>query len=432
MSFFKFLFIPFFLLGLAAGAQDLYFPPASGSWSTMPPSEQGWCQPRIDSLYAYLGAKNTKSFIILVDGRIVLEKYFGTYTQDSIFYWASASKSLASFMTGIAKQKGLLNLNDQVSQYLNPGWTSAPLQKENLILVKDLLCMTSGLDDAPPLPCVNEDTMKTCLLYKVDAGTRWAYHTGAYKKVQEVVSAAAGLNYNLLTTQWIKQKTGMGGLWINQTYYSTARDMARFGLLNLARGRWAVDTVMKDSVYFKAMSQSSQTFNPSYGYLWWLNGKTFFLNPGLQLPLPGPIIPNAPQDLYAALGKNDQKIYIVPSTRMVVVRQGNSAENVTFALSNFDNKLWAYISQLKCNDTGIETWQPARVLSIFPVPAGDWLQVQGPDPVNSVEVCALDGSRFNLNVQGDKQVCVTDLAPGLYQVTRVNDRPVSGLRFVKQ
>ncbi|MFY0483979.1 hypothetical protein ACI6PS_15390 [Flavobacterium sp. PLA-1-15] len=49
-----------------------------------------------------------------------------------------------------------------------------------------------------------------------------------------------------------------------------------------------------------------------------------------------------------ALGKNDQKIYVIPSKKMVVVRMGEVAnpENPTFALSGFDNELWKKINAL--------------------------------------------------------------------------------------
>ena len=181
-------------------SQSLYFPPLTGNvWDSILPTNVGYCQARIDSLYNYLQAKNTKSFILLKDGKRVLEKYFGTYTRDSAWYWASASKSLAAFITGVAQQKGFITISNPVSQYLGTGWTSASITKENLITVKDLLTMTSGLDDAPPSPCDNEDTAKACLLYLADAGSRWSYHTGAYRKVQDVVSNAAGQTYNAIT-----------------------------------------------------------------------------------------------------------------------------------------------------------------------------------------------------------------------------------------
>ncbi len=176
-------FLASILFSFTFKAQSLYFPPTTGNvWDSILPSNLNYCQARIDSLYNYLQVKNTKSFILLKDGKRVLEKYFGTYKRDSIFYWASASKSLAGFITGVAQQKGFININNQVSQYLATGWTSAPLAKENLITVKNLISMNSDLEDAPPLPCDNEDTAKACLTYLADAGTRWAYHTGAYRK----------------------------------------------------------------------------------------------------------------------------------------------------------------------------------------------------------------------------------------------------------
>lgn len=378
-------------LGFLGRSQSLYFPPLTGStWDTISPQGMGYCQPRIDSLYNYLQAKHTKSFILLKNGKIVLERYFGSYTQDSLFYWASASKSLASTITGLAQQKGFIHINNPASQYLGTGWTSEPLAKENLITVRNLLTMTSGLDDAPP-SCTNEDTAKSCLIYKADAGTRWAYHTGAYRKVQDVVSQAVGQNYNIITNNWIEAQTGMSGFWYQQEYYSKARDMARFGLLSLNRGIWASDTVMKDTSYFHHMINTSQNFNLSYGYLWWLNGKPTYMNPGIQAVLTGPLVPNCPADMYAALGKNDQKIYVVPSTGMVVIRQGNSADGMTFALSNFDNTLWDYINKLSCAPTGIDE-ESTMSFTIYPNPAGDHVTISGANDLAAIRLYDILGN----------------------------------------
>lgn len=370
------LFFAIILFSFTVKAQSLYFPPTTGNvWDSILPSNLNYCQARIDSLYNYLQIKNTKSFILLKDGKRVLEKYFGTYTKDSLWYWASASKSLASFITGVAQQKGYININNKVSQYLGTGWTSAPLAKENLITVKHLISMTSGLEDAPPLPCDNEDTAKACLIYLVDAGTRWAYHTGAYRKVQDVVSSAVGQNYNVITNNWIESATGMSGTWFQQVYYSKARDMARFGLLNLNKGIWNTDTIMKDTSYYRAMTNTSQNLNLAYGYLWWLNGKTSLMTPGFQFVFPGTLMSNAPSDMYAALGKNDQKIYVVPSTNMVVVRQGNTAGGFNLAASAFDNVLWDYINKLDCSVTGINE-NTSVMYKLYPNPVTDILTIE--------------------------------------------------------
>jgi len=68
--------------------------------------------------------------------------------------------------------------------------------------------------------------------------------------------------------------------------------------------------------------------------------------PSTQLEFTGSLIPNAPNDMFAALGKNDQKIYVVPSKKLVVIRMGEAADDSNFALSNFDNELWEKINEV--------------------------------------------------------------------------------------
>jgi CubicO group peptidase (beta-lactamase class C family) len=344
-------------LPISAHTQAIYFPPTTGNvWDTMSPARLGWCQPAIDSLYGYLQQTNTSAFIVLKDGKIVLEKYFGTFTADSAHYWASAGKSFMSMLTGIAQEKGLLGINTTVSTYLGNGWTSAPVAKESVITVRQLLNMTSGLDDKPTNPCENTSSTADCLQYLADTGMRWAYHTGAYQQLSNVISNVSGSSINAFTNVSISNKIGMSGVWFNGVYYSKARSMARFGLLALNKGIWANnDSILKDRTYWNAMVNTSQPYNQAYGYLWWLNGKSTFIAPGSQLVFSGNLIPKAPADMFAALGKNDQKIYIIPSKNMVVIRTGESAYGVALAFSPFDNLLWGKIDSLdyKCNYTFI-------------------------------------------------------------------------------
>ncbi|MDB9782667.1 serine hydrolase, partial [Winogradskyella sp.] len=96
--------------------------------------------------------------------------------------------------------------------------------------------------------------------------------------------------------------------------------------------------------YLEDAINSSQDLNKAYGYMWWLNGKSSFRLPQSQVEFTGSLIPNAPSDMYAALGRDDQKIYVVPSKDLVIIRMGNAANDQNFALSNFDNELWSYIN----------------------------------------------------------------------------------------
>jgi hypothetical protein len=57
----------------------LYFPPVGGTeWQTTTPASLAWNETELNNLYTYLQQKNTKAFIILKNGKIVAERYFGT------------------------------------------------------------------------------------------------------------------------------------------------------------------------------------------------------------------------------------------------------------------------------------------------------------------------------------------------------------------
>lgn len=121
--------------------------------------------------------------------------------------------------------------------------------------------------------------------------------------------------------------------------------MARFGLLNLNNGNWNGDQLLNTS-FFDEMINTSQNLNKSYGYLYWLNGKESYRVPGSTDLFSGKLIPNAPDDLYAGLGANDKKMYIIPSLNMVVIRLGDAAGTTLLGPSGYDNLLWEKISTM--------------------------------------------------------------------------------------
>jgi CubicO group peptidase (beta-lactamase class C family) len=145
----------------------------------------------------------------------------------------------------------------------------------------------------------------------------------------------------------LKNTIGMNGAWIpidfNRIYFSTARSMARFGLLNLNHGNWDGNQLIS-SPYFDDMTTTSQNLNPAYGYLWWLNGKSNYILPSTTTVFSGSLIPNAPDDLIAGLGANDQKLYIVPSKGLVIIRMGDDSGTALLGPSGYDNELWEKIN----------------------------------------------------------------------------------------
>lgn len=394
---------------------QLYFPPLIGStWDTVSPQQLGWCTNRIDSLYDLLQRNNTKAFIILKDGKIAIEKYFDNFTSDSVWYWASAGKTITSFLVGVAQQEGKLSIYDSTSKYLGSGWTTCPPAKEGLITIRHQLTMTTGLDYIVP-----DDNCKlpACLKYRADAGNQWYYHNAAYLLLQDVIESATGGTYQQYTNSKLSLKTGVSGLWYDGVFYSKPRSMARFGLLMLNHGIWKNDTLLKDTAYYRQMMNTSQNLNPSYGYLWWLNGKGSYKLPGSTFTFPGDLCPPAPDEMVAGLGKNDQKLYLWPSQNMVIIRMGNPASDSSLVPVVFDRDLWAELNKLFCNtNTGVKDMPETNMTRVYPNPASGQITVESTIKKGFWEMFS---SRGEVVAQGELNaetimIPTTRLANGLY------------------
>ena len=75
--------------------ESMYFPPNTGtSWETESLYDLGWNENAVQPLKDYLSQKHTKSFMILVNGRIVMEEYFNGHTSTSSWQWNSAANRL--------------------------------------------------------------------------------------------------------------------------------------------------------------------------------------------------------------------------------------------------------------------------------------------------------------------------------------------------
>ena len=358
----------FVVLGASTALSQMYFPPVQDTtWETVSRAELGWCDEHLDSLYRYLADNATRGFIVLKDGRIAIEWYPDTVTRTNFWYWASAGKSLTATLVGIAEKEGYLNINDASNKYLGEGWTNMTAEQENKVTIWHHLTMTSGIDDnSADMYC----TQPTCFQYRTEPGTRWSYNTAVYTMLDGVIKDATGRNINEYLNTKIKSVTGMDGMYIksgdNNVMYSTPRSMARFGLLALNGFRWNGGDPLLEDEYAHNMVNTSQQLNLSYGYLWWLNGKSSFMIPGLQIKFPGSLSVSEPPDAYNGLGKNDQIVSVVPSMGMVVVRMGDDAspskpEVATVLLEG----IWKRLRAVMCSTTSVsehaepDTWWSA-------------------------------------------------------------------------
>ena len=320
--------------------EPYYYPPLTGDvWDTKTATSLGWDEALLQQAFDFAATKNTYGLIVLQHGKIVKEQYWNSWTKDTRYYIASAGKSVVGFLAGVAQQDRIININNKTSQYLGTGWTSLTLAQENLITIKSQLSMTTGLDDG----VLDQDcTTPSCLIYKAPTCTRWAYHNAPYHLLQTVLANASNKTFNAYCKEKLFDKIGMpSAQWFNYIMYCTTRDASRFGSLILSKGKWNGSFILNDDAYFTAMTNTSQNYNLSYGYLWWLNGKASTMVPQTQFIFPNALVANAPADMIMALGKDDKKIYVIPSLDVVVVRLGDGAGNSTLGPSSFDNELWA-------------------------------------------------------------------------------------------
>jgi len=334
--------------------ESIYFPPVgSTSWETSTLTELNWNLAAGEELKDFLSANDTRAFILLKNGKIVMEEYWGNniqnngaFNQNSFWYWASAGKTLTALLIGIAQENGFISINSPTATYLGAGWTSLPSQKENLITVKDQMTMTTGLDFTVANP---DCTDPACLQYKTDPGLQWYYHNAPYTLLSQVISQSTERTINQFTAQYLGTKIGINGTWLpqgdNLVYFSTARDAARFGLLLFNKGKWEDTEILGDQAYFQAMTQPSQSLNPAYGYLTWLNGQSSIRVPGLTTSFNLPLSAIATADLYAAMGKNGQLINVVPSENLVIIRLGEAATD-DFVPFSFQDEMWSKINAM--------------------------------------------------------------------------------------
>ena len=362
-------------------------------WQTIDPADTGWSAAGLEQVLAYAGEQRSSGMVILLHGRILAEGYWEvgppetgdaggypnlivdrTATEQTVEDVASLQKSITSVLAGIARGEGVLNFDVPVNDYLGAGWSRAEAEQEAAITVRHLLTMTSGLDSRGG--------------FVVPAGEQYMYNTPVYMKLLPVLEAATGQTLNEFMSGSLATRIGMSNSdWATRTWMppqlapggmapggmapggmapagaagmapgsfnaaiafrSSARDLARLGLLVLAEGMWNGDDIIGDPDYFTEAFSPSQPFNEAYGLLWWLNGGTTINERRSPVMKEGTLMPSAPDDLVAALGGLGRKIYVVPSMGLVVSRLGDSppvTEGNETARDAFDVEIWKLIME---------------------------------------------------------------------------------------
>jgi len=304
----------------------------------------------VRAAYDYHKVAGGQAFLVMQDGRIIFEAYDNGGGEFQPQMLASGSKSFVGIVAIAAVQDGLLSLDERACETLQE-WTSDTLKSQ--ITLRQLLTLSSGLTPGEIGTLGQSQPWKEILAVPMvkPPGTSFDYGPNHLCVFGEILqrklrarndeSFEAYLNRRILRpigarVVWRQSSDGNprlgGGAWM------TARDWADFGWLICQEGRWGQRQLL-DPGLLQDCFQSSTT-NPAYGLTWWLKKK---VDPLLLRSIPilmrdmGDIV-NAewlPDDLRLAAGAGKQRLYVIPSLKMVIARLGPLTAQSPFRDADF-------------------------------------------------------------------------------------------------
>lgn len=270
------------------------------------------------------GKKSTRAVVVVYKDQIIAEKYAPGFDKNSRLLGWSMTKSITSTIVGILQKQGKININQTapITEWKN--------DERKQITIHNLLQMNSGLEweenyneisDVTKM-LFQESDMTISQINKPLVGkpnATWNYSSGTTNLLSGIIRKQFKTHQEYLDFWYsaLIDKIGMHsmiveadlkGNYVGSSYaWANARDWAKFGLLYLHNGNWNGEQLF-DPSWSKYVSTPTPTSNNEYGAQFWLNA--------------GGKMPDVPKDVYFADGFQGQRVFIIPSHEMVVVRLG--------------------------------------------------------------------------------------------------------------
>ncbi|MFB6278417.1 MAG: serine hydrolase domain-containing protein [Salinibacter sp.] len=303
---------------------------------------------RLEMARTYSAQVDGDALLVWIDGELVLEDYPGDYDPTEPHIVTEISALFPTLVLLKAAGNGKLALDDTVAKFL-PEWRGHP--QKSKITVRQLLRHTSGLQpgdfDAPP---TYEEAIEAPIVH--EPGTEFRYGPTSTQVLGALIEGTLGrrpvmkeelfLPLNIPGGRWVavgkteNQQSARGFTpRLFDGAHQTPRSLLRIGRLLLQNGRWKDKQIIKN---MKPLIQPAPA-SPGFGLGVWLNvevpspdssgaGTEFWRPVPERIMLPRGqerlIYDGAPRDLYTAAGRYNQRLYIIPSLEMVVVRLGRA------------------------------------------------------------------------------------------------------------
>ena len=295
----------------------------SGDWRAATPTEVGLDSERLENALERIGELDgLQGILVARHGRLVAERHFRGSAVHRPHNLKSASKSVLSALAGLAIERGLLDLDQEIAGVLPEGRELDDPDKR-AITVRHLLTMTSGLESTSfgnyGSWVASRNWVRAALgrPLQTEPGTRFSYSTGGTHLLSATLSRAAGRSTHDFARSHLFDPLGIGpsawardrqGIHVGGNNLSLRpRDMLKFGQLYLNRGRWGGEQLLPWQWVDRstrpaglAAPRGRGRIYGGYGYLWWLRGPR-------------------ERGAYIASGYGGQYIYVSPAEDMVVV-----------------------------------------------------------------------------------------------------------------
>jgi CubicO group peptidase (beta-lactamase class C family) len=267
------------------------------------------------------------SFLIVKDNALIVEEYFNDFNKNEKQHLFSATKSVASILTGKAIELGYIRSDsDLITEYL-PEVKSMNLHNgTEKIRIKDLLTMTSGLAGEKFIwtDSINRNNHPVSMLKNqenINPGTKFSYMDHDAHLLAHVFTNATGQTFDQFAIKylfkpmqidsfvWYKDNCGINDGAIGLCL--TPRDFMKMGLLAINKGKWNSHQLV-NSNWFELSTQPHITetsgFSEAYGYLWQM--KKFKIK-------------DKENGCFIASGAYGQYLLVFPAQNLIIEFMGN-------------------------------------------------------------------------------------------------------------
>jgi CubicO group peptidase (beta-lactamase class C family) len=248
-------------------------------WDRTSPEQAGWSSDGLVEARAYSQRIGTASFVVVQHGRIV--DSWGDVTRRLELH--SVRKSLLNALIGIAVAEGRISLDATFASLgvddVEPSLSDA----EKQATVRQLMQARSGVYHVANYETESERRRRPARGSHAP-GSFWYYNNWDFNALGTIYEHAVDALIFEAFQARIAQPIGMqdyrpsDGRYVTSgvsqhaayPFRTSARDLARFGLLYLRQGRWREHEIVPSSWVKDSTTAWSETFfHSGYGYLWW-------------------------------------------------------------------------------------------------------------------------------------------------------------------